>query len=200
MRTHAQRITNEEAAALTRQISSTQISAWNSAGTWEERGHTAWAKARLEALVVERGEFRLGGAHEGTTVRVDGVKKCEGDASVVMIRGKPRHGFDFETTLTWTAVFPAEDKADEEDTEDGSDGDEDDDGGIEIKGTIHVPEASRECAEDEECQFEIKVEDRKAERRDKEDACYAAVKKGAEDFLVDILKTIDAELAERAKA
>jgi activator of HSP90 ATPase len=131
-------------------------------------------------------------------VTIDGVKKCEGDASVVMIRGKPRHGFDFETTLTWTAVFPSEDE--EADKEDGSDDDEDDDGGIEIKGTIHVPEASRECAEDEECQFEIKLEDRKAERRDKEDACYAAVKKGAEDFLVDILKTIDTELAERAKA
>jgi hypothetical protein len=41
-----QRITSEEAAALTKQVSSTQISAWNAAGTWEERGHTDWARAR----------------------------------------------------------------------------------------------------------------------------------------------------------
>ena len=113
-----QRITSEEAAALTRQVSSTQISAWNAAGTWEERGHTDWARARLETLVVERGKFDLDGAFAGVVARVVGLKTCEGGASVVMIRGKPRHGFDFETTLEWRASFAEEDGEDGED-EDG---------------------------------------------------------------------------------
>ena len=127
-----QRITSEEAAALTKQVSSTQISAWNAAGTWEERGHTDWARARLETLVVERGKFDLDGAFAGVVARVVGVKKCEGDASVVMIRGKPRHGFDFETTLEWRASFAEEDGEDGED-EDG------DEAAVEVQGTIHIP-------------------------------------------------------------
>ena len=165
-----QRITSEEAEALTRRVSSTQISAWNAAGTWEERGHTDWARARLETLVVERGKFDLDGAFAGVAARVIGVKKCEGDASVVMIRGKPRHGFDFETTLEWRASF-AEKK------EDGDDDDDDDEAAVEVQGTIHIPEFSRDCAEGEECAFEIKVENRKKEHREREDACYAALKK-----------------------
>lgn len=186
-----QRITSEEAAALTRQVSSTQISAWNAAGTWEERGHTDWARVRLETLVVERGKFNLDGAFAGVVARVVGVKKCEGDASVVMIRGKPRHGFDFETTLEWRASFAEEDGEDGED-EDG------DEAAVEVQGTIHIPEFSRDCAEDEECAFEIKVENRKKEHREREDACYAALKKSCEEFIVGVLRQIDDELCERA--
>ena len=186
-----QRITSEEAEALTRRVSSTQISAWNAAGTWEERGHTDWARARLETLVVERGKFDLDGAFAGVAARVIGVKKCEGDASVVMIRGKPRHGFDFETTLEWRASF-AEKK------EDGDDDDDDDEAAVEVQGTIHIPEFSRDCAEGEECAFEIKVENRKKEHREREDACYAALKKRCEEFIVGVLRQIDDELCERA--
>jgi activator of HSP90 ATPase len=194
------------------------MSAWNAAGTWEERGHTAWASARLEALALERGRFAIDGRRIGegdeeeeVIVMIDGVKKCEGDASVVMIRGKPRHGFDFEVTFTWSAAKrstmkkkslnqneSAEEQREEEEKAEAEH--EDEDKNVDIKGTIHVPEASRESADDEECAFTIKVEDRKMERAEEEEACYAALKKGAETFLIDILKTLESELAERAKA
>ncbi len=176
-------------------MSSTQISAWNSAGTWEERGHTDWAKARLEALVVERGTFDLDGAFEGRKVEIVGVKKCEGDANVVMIRGKPRHGFDFETTLEWRATFEAE-----REKSDAEDDDDDDDGSVEVCGTIYIAEFSRDCAEDEECGHEIQFNSRKSELRTREDACFAALKKRVESFLVDAARQIDGELQQRASA
>ena len=183
--TRAQRITAAEAEALSRQVSSTQISAWNAAGTWEERGHTEWARARVAALAREGGAFDLDGEFRGVRVEIVDVKKCEGDASVVMIRGKPRHGFDFELTLKWKASFPGESEEDE---------------AVEIKGTIHVPEFSRDGAADEECVYEVKVDDRKSEHAKREDACVSTLKKRCESFLVRTLKQIDKELFERASA
>lgn len=168
-------------------MSSTQISAWNAAGTWEERGHTIWAKARIEELVTENGTFELVGGNgidADARVRIVGVKSCEGDASVVMIRGKPRRGFDFELTLNWEAAFAS-----------GGDDDEQD---VIIKGTVHVPEFSRDGVEDEECACEVKVSDRNSEHAPRENTCVATLKKRCEDFLVRTLMTIDSELEERA--
>ena len=186
------------------------MSAWNAAGTWEERGHTDWARARLEALLcVEHDGFIVadaaaagfvgGGDDEGGDVRarVTSVKSCEGDASGVMIRGKPKHGVDFELKLDWSATFACEGGA-------SGDDDEDSDGeapkAIKVKGTIVVPEASRDVAEDEECYFEVKVDDRKPEHKTKEDMCVKVLKAHGEAFLVKALKTLDAELRERASS
>jgi activator of HSP90 ATPase len=142
----------------------------------------------VETLVVERGAFDLEGAFAGVAARVVGVKKCEGDANVVMIRGKPRHGFDFETTLEWRASFGETGGEDEDEDEDA----------VEVRGTIHIPEFSRDCAEDEACGFEIHVENRRKEHRAREDACYATLKKRGEAFIVGVLRQIDDELCERA--
>lgn len=139
----------------------------------------------MEALARDGGAFDLDGDFRGVRVEIVGVKKCEGDASVVMIRGKPRHGFDFELTLTWKASFAGE--SEEEDD-------------VEIKGTIHVPEFSRDGAADEECACEIKVDDRKSEHSKRENACVSTLKKRCESFLVETLKKIDKELFERASA
>ena len=141
-----------------------------------------------------------GGEDESDDVvvaRVERATSCEGDASVVMIRGKPKHGFDFELKLDWSATFACEVGA-------SGDDDEDSDGeapkAIKVKGTIVVPEASRDVAEDEECYFEVKVDDRKPEHKTKEDMCVKVLKAHGEAFLVKALKTLDAELRERASS
>ena len=47
------KLSEEEADKLAKQMSGgVGLSSWNQAGTWEERGHTDWAKARVEELVV----------------------------------------------------------------------------------------------------------------------------------------------------
>ena len=136
-------------------------------------GQGATGGARRRA----RDGLDLDGAFEGRKVEIVGVKKCEGDASVVMIRGKPRHGFDFETTLEWRATFEAE-----REKSDAEDDDDDDDGSVEVCGTISIPEFSRDCAEDEECGYEIQFNSRKSELRTREDACFSGAEKARREF------------------
>lgn len=51
---------------------------------------------------------------------------------------------------------------------------------------IYIFEFFCDCVEDEECVFEIKVENCKKEYREREDACYAALKKSCEEFIVGV--------------
>lgn len=74
-------------------------SVWNSAGTWEERDVSAWAKERLQALLLS---VELEEA--GTKITVKSVTKCTGDARVLFIRGKKRAGFEFHLALQWEAT------------------------------------------------------------------------------------------------
>ncbi|EFJ43846.1 hypothetical protein VOLCADRAFT_95921 [Volvox carteri f. nagariensis] len=93
------KLTEEEKAEMERQASAAAsgASAWNAAGTFEERGATCWAKSRLTELIRER-ELPGGGV---TVVDVNG---CEGEANIFIVRGKKRCGFDFELQLAWKAV------------------------------------------------------------------------------------------------
>ncbi|EQC25395.1 hypothetical protein SDRG_16722 [Saprolegnia diclina VS20] len=74
-------------------------SAWNTAGTFEQRDFTKWAKGRLEELLSS-----VEVLHSSTTIRTKPVKDLKGDASVCVIRGKKRFLFDFEFTLEWETV------------------------------------------------------------------------------------------------
>ena len=152
------------------------------AGTWEERGHTDWAKARVNEMIVGKSlPVSSGGANAKATVKT--VKTFKGDATVVMVRGQPRHGFDFDITLTWEA--------------EGFDGD-DDDKPAAVKGTIHIPEASRDTVDDDELEYTVTVEERKSDRRAQEDAAYKTLKGGLRDFFHQCFATIDKELKDRA--
>lgn len=68
----------------------TSSSAWNTAGTWEERDMTKWAKGHLTDLLV-------GITQEVTDghIAVKELSDWEGDASIPVIRGKPRFLYDF---------------------------------------------------------------------------------------------------------
>ena len=74
-------------------------SAWNSSGTWEEKDTLPWCKAWLEEhlLEVPARDFGTG------VVKVVGVAKVSGDASVGVIRGRTRHIFDLEVEVKWEA-------------------------------------------------------------------------------------------------
>ncbi|OQR82421.1 hsp90-like protein [Achlya hypogyna] len=74
-------------------------SAWNTAGTFEQRDFSKWAKERLEELFSS-----LEVLQSSMTIRTKPVKDIKGDASVCVIRGKKRFLFDFEFTIEWEAV------------------------------------------------------------------------------------------------
>lgn len=77
-------------------------SAWNKAGTWEERDVTKWA--------VETLERRLGACqHSWDSLRAT-VSKCDvkGHASVAMVRGKKRYIYELEVQIDWDVRPSAE--------------------------------------------------------------------------------------------
>eukprot|EP00929_Paragymnodinium_shiwhaense_P059017 TRINITY_DN29545_c0_g1_i1.p1 TRINITY_DN29545_c0_g1~~TRINITY_DN29545_c0_g1_i1.p1 ORF type:complete len:327 (-),score=110.24 TRINITY_DN29545_c0_g1_i1:286-1212(-) len=72
-------------------------SAWNKAGTWEERDVLPAAKTVLETQLLPLKEVDFGRG----IIRGKEVKSIEGSASAVVVRGTPRLLFD----LTFTIVF-----------------------------------------------------------------------------------------------
>jgi hypothetical protein len=105
-RAQPKKITAAEAEALTNQLAGSGgsgLSSWNTAGTWEERNHTAWAESRVTEMVV--GFVCPPTTSDKFTAKLVSIKSFKGDATVVMVRGKPRSGFDFDVTIAWEAVF-----------------------------------------------------------------------------------------------
>lgn len=69
-------------------------SAWNQAGTWEERNLNSWANCRIKELLSSMSmEFSKGKA------AIDEVTKCSGDAFLVTVRNKKRVCYTYELTL-----------------------------------------------------------------------------------------------------
>jgi len=81
-------------------------SAWNNAGTWEERDVTSWAKETLEAALLTS-EYVLpeGSPSPGAHAVVSKVSKLEGHASYAAVRGKKRYIYEFGFTVDWVLTL-----------------------------------------------------------------------------------------------
>eukprot|EP00940_MAST-03C_sp_MAST-3C-sp2_P003163 g3163.t1 len=77
-------------------------SAWNAAGTYEEKDRTPWAKARLESLLKN-----CTCGCDDVATRVTEVKKLEGEASHTFMRGRRRYIFEFSFDLKFEVVVNA---------------------------------------------------------------------------------------------
>lgn len=77
-------------------------SQWNEAGTWEERDVTNWAKETLTKSILES-RYKLPASSPAplALVHVEKIKKLEGHASVVVVRGKTRFIYEFSCQLEW---------------------------------------------------------------------------------------------------
>lgn len=76
---------------------SPHASAWNSAGTWEEKKVTASAVAALRArLLAARFPPR-----SGVALRLKAVPKLQGEVTVVSVRGKVRCGYELQLEAEW---------------------------------------------------------------------------------------------------
>jgi hypothetical protein len=76
-------------------------SAWNAAGTYEERDVSAWARSRVETL-LEPGLASPCGAVEVASAA------AKGEAHVVYVRGKRRAAFELDVSLAWRAAADPE--------------------------------------------------------------------------------------------
>jgi len=77
-------------------------SAWNNAGTWEERNVSEWAKESLTELVLAT-SYTLPDSSPapGAVAKVQKVSKLEGHASVAVVRGKTRFIYEYSCKLDW---------------------------------------------------------------------------------------------------
>ncbi|KAI5442198.1 uncharacterized protein LOC127118626 [Lathyrus oleraceus] len=70
-------------------------SAWNRAGTWEEKSLNYWAIPRIKELLISVGSLPFSSGR----AEVEDVTKCVGDALVVVVRNKKRVSFTYELSL-----------------------------------------------------------------------------------------------------
>ncbi|GAX83043.1 hypothetical protein CEUSTIGMA_g10469.t1 [Chlamydomonas eustigma] len=115
------KLTEEEIRAqqeVEREKSQLGGSLWNHAGTFEERNVSKWAQDRLKDL--------LAGCSAGG-VTITEVSSVIGDANIWMVRGKKRHGFSFEISMSWKMEAA---------------------GGISVSGTLKIPNADVEDLDD----------------------------------------------------
>ncbi|XP_004513129.1 uncharacterized protein [Cicer arietinum] len=70
-------------------------SAWNRAGTWEEKNLNNWAIPRIKELLVSVGSLPFSSGR----AQVEDVTKCVGDAFMVVVRNKKRVSFTYELSL-----------------------------------------------------------------------------------------------------
>ncbi|CAN6485668.1 unnamed protein product [Victoria cruziana] len=70
-------------------------SAWNHAGTWEEKNLNTWATDRIKELLNSLDSVEFSGGKAG----ISEVSKCSGEAFLVTVRNKKRVGYTFEITL-----------------------------------------------------------------------------------------------------
>lgn len=84
-------------------------SAWNSAGTYEEKNTTDWASDNIRQILLETAvsSGQLSTVVDGKEVLYDvavtikSVEKVEGDAQVTIARGKKKHFCDFNIDTKW---------------------------------------------------------------------------------------------------
>jgi len=77
-------------------------SQWNTAGTWEEKNVSEWAKTSLTEMVLQTCYVLPSSSPApGAVVTATKVSKLEGHASVAVVRGKTRFIYEFSCKLDW---------------------------------------------------------------------------------------------------
>lgn len=84
-------------------------SVWNTAGTWEEKNVTAWAKESLtEILQTATYTFPDSSPAPGALARIATVKTLDGHASFATVRGKKKYIYEFKIELEWVLDLAGE--------------------------------------------------------------------------------------------
>ena len=77
-------------------------SAWNQAGTWEEKDVSTWATETLkEKVLATTFAFPDSSPAPGALVTVRKVSKLDGHASFAIARGKKKYIYEYSLSLEW---------------------------------------------------------------------------------------------------
>jgi tetratricopeptide (TPR) repeat protein len=87
------------------------VSAWNKAGTWEEKDVTDWAMESIRSKVMEASYYKLpeGSPDPDASIKIVDISKLisskhdggSAHASVAKVRGKKRYIFEFNICIHW---------------------------------------------------------------------------------------------------
>ena len=126
--------------------STAAASAWNQAGTWEEKDTSVWCTSCLKKHLTTAAVPGIYSA------KVKEVKDCSGDASVVLTRGKKRYVFDYHLTLRFDVMHLSEagvnaDEIDENETDEAPAAAPTET--VVATGTLKLPDISSTVAVDE---------------------------------------------------
>ncbi|CAL5222993.1 g5437 [Coccomyxa viridis] len=87
----------EEQAKREKAANAKGVSVWNQAGTFEERDCTAYAKEELKRLMDNFQHESAAGC-----LQISELTSVEGEATVWLVRGSRRAGFDLTIEAAWT--------------------------------------------------------------------------------------------------
>lgn len=121
-------------------------SAWNQAGTWEEKNTTEWCTSCLKEQLTSATVASLASLY---SAKVTQVKDLTGDASVVLTRGRKRYVFDYHLSVQFDVIHVSEgvtaEDIDEEEPDEGKSPTET----VVATGTLRLPDISSTVTIDE---------------------------------------------------
>merc|ERR1712083_1061399 len=77
--------------------STSGASAWNAAGTWEEKNMVPWWHDRLQGLKGFAGDGKA-------NLTVDSVNDIAGEANIAYVRGQPKFMYDITCSLAYSGL------------------------------------------------------------------------------------------------
>ena len=100
--TSATGLSSTAASLGTDGTNTTTTSAWNQAGTWEEKNVTTWASSTLESNLLQcQYILPVSSPAPNAIVTVTKVIITNGNASVASVRGKKRYMYEYSITVHW---------------------------------------------------------------------------------------------------
>jgi hypothetical protein len=139
-------VSNNVASTLQRLDSShSSSSAWNQAGTWEEKDTSDCGNKTLQKFLKDSNVSISGNESSSYSAFIKEVKKLNGDASVAFVSGKKRYVFDYSVDLSYQIMICNSDIGDEEQRK------------TVAKGSLHLPDVSSTSISDEEIEVQIKA-------------------------------------------
>jgi len=116
-------------------------SAWNQAGTWEEKNTTDWCSSRLKDRLLEANtpkEEEGESGYAGIVATIKDIPEFSGDASVATAGGKKRYIFDFHCKVNFEILLRQNDDSN--------------DNAILAKGSFQLPDINSGSHEEPEIQ------------------------------------------------
>jgi len=174
-------------------------SQWNTGATMEQFDYSEWMKKRVEELL-------LGVVFKNSSLRISEVVKVEGSATILLIRGQYRPGFDISFEAKYSGILEpghldkvsasSTDKKKKKKDDGDSDGDDEADKERkkrECRGTLKMHDIT---SEDDPEDWEFEVSSKKKSKRSK---AAVAIVKSEREQLVELMRVIKKELNVKRK-